>query len=181
LNDNRVNNRKLKKSITQNHQIIIEHRFINKTDAISIVKYAEKKISQYNKIYCIYDYKKNLTESSYKDASLKEINKDIERIKSCPSYEFWLFLHFSCNIPIFTDDQDLIKQLKTHIPGYQKKTLGEDVFKKLIKNLDQAIKRAKKIDDELSEEDKIPRKSNASPPSFTEIYKLIEDFKEKLN
>jgi hypothetical protein len=178
VNNNRPNNNKF---TTKNNQIIIENRFTGYTDPKSIVEESKKEIKEYNKIYCVYDYKKNQKDSSYKIASKDNIDKDIKRIKSCPSYEFWLFLHFSDKVPIFKDNEDLIKRLKKFIPDYKKNNFTDDLFDKLDKNLITATKRARDIDDELDDQDKIPNKTNTQPDSFTEIYKLIEDFEDKFN
>lgn len=150
----------------------------NITNCLNIVKHGKNQSENFNKIYCVFDYLKNGTDASYKNAMSTDIPKNIIRINSVPSYELWLLLHFTNSSRQFHGDHELIKLLKETIRSttnnknfnYSKSEMSDDLFELLKTRLESAVKNAKN----LEKENKITGKESSSS---TKIYQLIEDFK----
>ena len=143
------------------------------------LNFAIENIDKYQKIFCVFDYSKS---DKYKEAiaNAKKYQDKVEIIDSNPSFEYWLFLHFSNSTKSFKDQHQLIKELEELVNSehkankkkskkifkYDKGKYDDDFIKLLIKNHDEAIKFAKKNFEKAS-----------NNPS-TKIYKLFECFKK---
>jgi hypothetical protein len=91
---------------------------------------------------------------------------------SNPSFEYWFLLHFKDTARPFTNATELIKELKQHIPQYEKNT---PVFPFLSDHTQVAVKRAKRILRNASElgED-FPNPSTGVHTLVEELIKLSE-------
>jgi hypothetical protein len=142
------------------------------------LNFAIENIEKYQKIYCVFDYSKS---EKYKEAiaNAKKYRDKVEIIDSNPSFEYWLFLHFSNSTKPFKDQHQLIKELEElfnsklkadnkkskKIFKYDKGKYDDDFIKLLINNHDKAIKFAKKNFE----------KTSNNP--LTKIYKLFDDIR----
>lgn len=110
-----------------------------------------------------------------KDAALSRARKlakqkGIEMIISNPCFELWYLLHFRYTTGFLKDYEAVKKLLTEHISDYEK---TNDVFPTLEKHLDEAIKKAKKLEEyHLRNGNSIPFGIAANP--FTEVHRLIE-------
>ena len=73
----------------------------------------------------------------------KRSENNIRFIVSNPCFEVWFLLHYQCSTHIYADGNEVIRELKKHIPNYQK---NMDVFPILSGNLDRALKNADKLE-----------------------------------
>lgn len=109
------------------------------TAPIQVVQYAKELFESgdrhkniqpkaFEQVYAVFDrddhasYFDALTMAEAINGKLKNDNKQAVRfqaIASVPSFELWLLLHFEdIQAPIYRDD--VMRRLKTHIPGYEK-------------------------------------------------------------
>jgi len=76
---------------------------------------------------------------------IKKLEKGSEIAKfivSNPCFEVWFVLHYRYSTHIFTDGNEVIRELKKYIPDYQKNT---DVTEALSGKLDLALDNARKL------------------------------------
>ena len=74
---------------------------------------------------------------------LMDKNKDVDFIISNPCFEIWFLLHFIYSTKSYNDGKQLIKELRKHIPDYEKCT---DVLDILSDKTEVAIKNAEKLE-----------------------------------
>lgn len=177
----------LKKQIKRVNQISLEICYCGKSDPKSIIDYAQeqskvkekKDKDKYDKIYCVFDWVSNKgDQSGYKSALNKKISNKITKIISCPSYEYWLFLHFSDSASPYSDNNQLIKELEKLIRQetgnnkfkYQKGNLDDKLIDLLILKLPIAIQNAKTVEKNHKQNYNSTEPQNPS----SQIYKLIE-------
>jgi hypothetical protein len=155
--------------------ITVEIRHIG-SNCLKIVEHACNESKKFYKIYCVFDELKNPGDTSFKKAMNLEIQNNLTRIYSVPSYEFWLLLHFSNSSAQYINNDRLIKALEAAVQNkcnkkdfkYNKSGFSDDLFILLQERLPDAIKNAKIL--EISN-----TKTGSKNPS-TKIYRLIEDF-----
>lgn len=148
------------------------------SDVETMLKLALKyKREDFNYVICLIDMdviKSNSTErKKYLNSKSKKEYKGIIFIETYPCTEFWFLLHFIPDNPrrLYSNYDDLLKELRKYIPGYEKtkKFLKKDLMEFLNKygDLNRACKNAKKLCDMSKEtpEDAI---------AYSEIYKLID-------
>ena len=139
------------------------------------VNFAIENFDKYQKIFCVFDYSKS---DKYKEAiaNAKNYSDKIEIIDSNPSFEYWLFLHFSNSTKPFKDQHQLIKELEELVNNKLKadnkkskkvfkynKGKYQDYFIELLENNhERSIEFAKKNF----------KKTNNNPS--TKIYKLFD-------
>lgn len=75
---------------------------------------------------------------------------NIEVIINNPCVEFWILLHFDSTGKFFTTCENVTKELKKHLPDYEKTEKyytkqNDDIYKKLKPNLKAAIDNTKKV------------------------------------
>lgn len=151
------------------------------TDPFKLIEHAEKKYNcspDYNRIYCIFDKDQH---SNYCQAKTKIdlLSNDPENpipiygIYSVPCFEYWLLLHYCESSSPFNSKpkqsaaNNLISQLKKHIPQYAKAKIG--IFEITKPHLDKAIKSAKKIYQQQID--------NGTDNPSTNMFELIEYLK----
>ncbi|UOD51401.1 RloB family protein [Orrella daihaiensis] len=152
------------------------------TAPIQVVHYAKelfefgdkhKKIQPraFEQVYAVFDrdnhvsYYDALTVAESLDGKLKNDNKALIRfqaIASVPSFELWLLLHYEdIQAPIHRDE--VMRRLKTHIPGYEKGAAG--LFGITRNRLSVATQRAESLAQKYT--------ARSEPEPFTTIVKLV--------
>jgi hypothetical protein len=76
--------------------------------------------------------------------------KNVEVIINNPCVEFWILLHFERTGKFFNNCESATKQMKKHLPDYEKTQKyytkqNDDIYKKLKPNLNIAIDNSKKV------------------------------------
>lgn len=70
-------------------------------------------------------------------------------------------------------DYEAVKSKLTHLPEYEK---NQDVFERIAVHMDDAIQRAKRLEQyHLDNGETLPLSLDANP--FTEVYRLVEQIK----
>jgi hypothetical protein len=130
---------------------------------INIVQEAERRYNEeeeshrpnFEKVFCVFDRDNH---STYYNAlgKIDALNKKVdgndvfEAIPSNPCFEIWLILHFKYTTKYYSQSQkksaanQVVKDLEAHIAGYRK--ADRDVFSQTVKNLNEAIARAEKLE-----------------------------------
>lgn len=119
----------------------------------------------YDKVYWIIDFdviNKETREAKKGEKTalqeLKEYTNSIPKkysnivivIINNPCFEYWLLLHFEATSKFYTTYSDLVKQLKKHLPDYDKSQVyytkqNKDIYLRLFSQLPTAIANAKKL------------------------------------
>lgn len=147
------------------------------TDPINMVTTIEKEMKQrgMNKkdgdiAYCVFDTDCDASKQTKIDKVIKSCErKNIEIIQSNPCFEVWFIAHFTGSTKLYNTNEAVIKELRKHVPGYEK---NESIFNILEPRLNTAIKNAKKLENYHK---KLGRNINSIEcnPS-TKAYKIIE-------
>ena len=97
---------------------------------------------------------------------------EIQLAISNPCFELWYYLHFEYSTG-FLKDYEAVKSKLTHLPEYEK---NQDVFERIAVHTDDAIQRAKRLEQyHLDNGEALPLSLDANP--FTEVYRLVEQIK----
>ena len=122
--------------------------------------------------YCVFDTDVDILKQEQIDTVLSKLqskNTIIELIPSNPCFEIWYKAHFTNSTKSYSNNTELIKDLKKLIPNYQK---NMDVYPSLCDKTNVAIKNAimmenyhKKFEIEIYD-----IKANPS----TQVYKIVE-------
>ena len=116
----------------------------------------------YDKVFCVFD-KDRHTDYQKALGQLKS-RKNYVAIPSVPAFEYWLLLHFRYTTSPYQDTAELLRDLKKHLPAYEKNDAG--IFGKLQDRLETAKKNA-----ERSLEDR--NQARTDNPS-TKVHILVE-------
>jgi len=143
------------------------------TDPVSIVKFAEQRVSQYDRTYCVFDRD---THPNYGAAIQRAANSKpgiggkLMAITSVPCFELWLLLHYRYSTaPIVASKGKspggiAEKELTRHIPKYKK---GDENIFEIVNPLYQtALGNAKALHKHSVE--------TASDNPHTRVYELVE-------
>lgn len=150
----------------------------------NVVEYAlaeYRKERRYNRVFCVFDKDRH---PSYNEA-LERIrsvrlnrNDSIQAITSVPCFEVWLLLHFiyttksyGSSSPSGSTCVSVIKDLKRHIPGYEKGATG--LFSSLMGKIQNAIAHAKRLEDHTAD-------AGSDNPS-TKMHQLVEYLRDLKN
>lgn len=167
------------------NQYIIMHAGGNNTDPIGVVNntvdevnYQELDFEDGDLAFVLLDcdINKGATNENKLITALKKADKNtITAILSNPAFELWYLLHFGFTTKSFNSNQELMNDVKRHIPNYTKSL---DVFNSLFPKIDDAIENAKKLT-------KYQEKENPglSPlhKTNTDVYKLVEILMNDIN
>lgn len=101
---------------------------------------AEKLRDPFDRVFCVFDKD---THSDYEQAiSTLRSRKNFEAIYSVPAFEYWLLLHFKYSAKPYNGTDEIVRDLKKHLPRYTK---GQrDIFGTLQEKLETAKKYAKR-------------------------------------
>ncbi len=95
---------------------------------------------KYDHVWCIIDVEQPHENPSLLPALNQARDNQIDVALSNPCFEYWFILHFAdCGRPLI-DQDGVVRELKRHIPKYDK---AQDVFEQVWASVDQAVRRAK--------------------------------------
>lgn len=167
------------------NQYVIIHASGNNTDPLGVINntvdeahYHELDYEDGDLAFALLDcdVNKGITNEKKLITSLKKANQEnIAPILSNPTFELWYLLHFGFTTKSFNSNQELINDVKKHIPNYTK---SSDVFDALFPKTDDAIVNAKKLA-------KYQEKENPGLTPLhqtnTDVYKLVEILMNDIN
>jgi hypothetical protein len=101
-----------------------------------------RKDLEYDHVWCVIDVEQPHENPSLLPALNQARDNKIDVALSNPCFEYWFILHFAeCGRPLI-DQDGVVRELKRHIPEYDK---AQDVFDQVWASVDQAVRRAKAI------------------------------------
>ena len=122
----------------------------NNTDPLKLVKMLIKEIDELkldlqddDVAYCIFDTDVDINKNKIIEEAIQLARKNnIKIITSSPCFELWFLLHYDYTTANM-DSEEVIKRLKEYYPKYEKNI---NIYPDIIKEIDLAIDRAKKIE-----------------------------------
>ncbi|MDD2625015.1 MAG: RloB family protein [Candidatus Riflebacteria bacterium] len=121
--------------------------------------------------YCLVDADCDSRKNDQLAGATNLANKhNIELIVSAPCFEIWYLCHFNYSTKRYKSNEDVIKELRQYIPGYQKSC--DSLYNELLAKIKIAISNAKKLEKHNLEIANRPHTVEFSPS--TEVYKVIE-------
>jgi hypothetical protein len=143
------------------------------TDPISIVSFAEARLNEYDRVFCIFDRDGH---QNY-EAAVSRVAQSAEghagqlvAITSWPCFEFWLLLHFGYSAAPFnaagtkSSCDRVISQLMNHIPDYTKGK--RPIYDLLAPKIRDALRHASRLHRENLQ-------TGSTNPS-TRVHELVE-------
>ena len=111
-------------------------------EAIDLQKQERELGEEYDQIFCVFDKDRH---HHFELASERAAQKSFKLARSWPCFEYWLLLHFEFSRKPYEDAsntpcENCTKDLKRHIPDYEKNTAG--LFQDLAHSLELAKKHA---------------------------------------
>lgn len=148
----------------------------NNTDPLKLVKMLVKEIEKMgldlqggDVAYCIFDTDTNPDKNKIINEAIQLAKKNnIKIITSLPCVELWFLLHYDYSTANMSNEE-VIKRLKKFYPKYEKNV---NIYPDIIKNLDKAIERAKKLEKYQLDNNRRIGTVEANPN--TEFYKIVE-------
>lgn len=153
----------------------------NNTDPLKLVKMLIKEIDELkldlqddDVAYCIFDTDVDLNKNKIIEEAIQLAKKNnIKIITSSPCFELWFLLHYDYTTANM-DSEKVIKRLKEYYPKYEKNI---NIYPDIIKEIDLAIDRAKKIEKYQIDNNRRIGTVEANPN--TEVYKIVEYLMKK--
>ena len=153
----------------------------NNTDPLKLVKMLIKKIDELkldlqddDVAYCIFDTDVDTNKNKIIEEAIQLARKNnIKIITSSPCFELWFLLHYDYTTANM-DSEEVIKRLKEYYPKYEKNI---NIYPDIIKEIDLAIDRAKKIEKYQIDNNRRIGTVEANPN--TEVYKIVEYLMKK--
>lgn len=148
------------------------------SDVGTVLKTAldKQKTEVFDSIWCVFDRDtivngiSSKLENQYREA----LKKGIHFADSLPAFEVWFLLHYGMPKQFYNSQDDVIEDLRKHIPDYTKNQdwlTSASLYSKLKPHFDKAMENAAKLDMKSSITD--------NPKStISHIYKLFEELKE---
>lgn len=148
----------------------------NNTDPLNLVQMLIKQIENMgldlqddDMAYCIFDTDTNPDKNKIINEAIRLAKKNnIKIITSSPCVELWFLLHYDYTTSNMSNEE-VIKRLKKFYPKYEKNV---NIYPDIIKNLDKAIERAKKLEKYQLDNNRRIGTVEANPN--TEFYKIVE-------
>lgn len=148
----------------------------NNTDPLNLVQMLIKQIDNMGLdlqdddiAYCIFDTDTNPDKNKIINKAIQLAKKNnIKIITSSPCVELWFLLHYDYTTSNMSNEE-IIKRLKKFYPKYEKNV---NIYSDIIKNLDKAIERAKKLEKYQLDNNRRIGTVEANPN--TEFYKIVE-------
>jgi len=94
---------------------------------------------KYDQVWCVFDVDRHV---SLQDAQKKAKDNKLKVALSTPCFEFWYLLHFLYTTRPFPRCEDVVSELKKHIPDYRKNAAPITL---LLENLDNALANARRL------------------------------------
>ena len=153
----------------------------NNTDPLKLVKMLIKEIDELkldlqddDVAYCIFDTDVDTNKNKIIEEAIQLARKNnIKIITSSPCFELWFLLHYDYTTANM-DSEEVIKRLKEYYPKYEKNI---NIYPDIIKEIDLAIDRAKKIEKYQIDNNRRIGTVEANPN--TEVYKIVEYLMKK--
>lgn len=153
----------------------------NDTDPLGLVQMLIKEIKKLeldlNKTdiaYCIFDTDVDPNKNKIIEEAIQLARKNnIKIITSSPCFELWFLLHYDYTTTNM-DNEEVIKRLKEYYPKYEKII---NIYPDIIKEIDSAIDRAKKLEKYQNDNNRRIGTVEANPN--TEAYKIVEHLMKK--
>ena len=153
----------------------------NNTDPLKLVKMLIKEIDELkldlqddDVAYCIFDTDVDSNKNKIIEEAIQLARKNnIKIITSSPCFELWFLLHYDYTTANM-DSEEVIKRLKEYYPKYEKNI---NIYPDIIKEIDLAIDRAKKIEKYQIDNNRRIGTVEANPN--TEVYKIVEYLMKK--
>lgn len=148
----------------------------NNTDPLKLVKMLIKEIDELkldlqddDVAYCIFDTDVDPNKNKIIEEAIQLAKKNnIKIITSCPCIELWFLLHYDYTTANMANEE-VIKRLKEYYPKYEKSI---NIYPDIIKEIDSAIDRAKKLEKYQNDNNRRIGTVEANPN--TEVYKIVE-------
>lgn len=153
----------------------------NNTDPLKLVKMLIKEIDNLkldlqddDVAYCIFDTDIDPNKNKIIEEAIQLAKKNnIKIITSTPCIELWFLLHYDYTTANM-DNDEVIKRLKGYYPKYEKNI---NIYPDIIKEIDLAIERAKKLEKYQIDNNRRIGTVEANPN--TEVYKIVEYLMKK--
>ncbi len=153
----------------------------NNTDPLKLVKMLIKEIDELkldlqddDVAYCIFDTDVDTNKNKIIEEAIQLARKNnIKIITSSPCFELWFLLHYDYTTANM-DSEEVIKRLKEYYPKYEKNI---NIYPDIIKEIDLAIDRAKKLEKYQTDNNRRIGTVEANPN--TEVYKFVEYLMKK--
>ena len=153
----------------------------NNTDPLKLVKMLIKEIDELkldlqddDVAYCIFDTDVDPNKNKIIEEAIQLARKNnIKIITSSPCFELWFLLHYDYTTANM-DSKEVIKRLKEYYPKYEKNI---NIYPDIIKEIDLAIDRAKKLEKYQTDNNRRIGTVEANPN--TEVYKIVEYLMKK--
>lgn len=153
----------------------------NNTDPLKLVKMLIKEIDELkldlqddDVAYCIFDTDVDPNKNKIIEDAIQLAKKNnIKIITSSPCFELWFLLHYDYTTANM-DSEEVLKRLKEYYPKYEKNI---NIYPDIIKEIDLAIDRAKKIEKYQIDNNRRIGTVEANPN--TEVYKIVEYLMKK--
>lgn len=153
----------------------------NNTDPLKLVKMLIKEIDELkldlqddDVAYCIFDTDVDPNKNKIIEDAIQLAKKNnIKIITSSPCFELWFLLHYDYTTANM-DSEEVLKRLKEYYPKYEKNI---NIYPDIIKEIDLAIDRAKKIEKYQIDNNRRIETVEANPN--TEVYKIVEYLMKK--
>ena len=147
----------------------------NNTDPLKLVKMLIKEIDELeldlqddDVAYCIFDTDVDPNKNKIIEEAIQLARKNnIKIITSSPCFELWFLLHYDYTTANM-DSEEVIKRLKEYYPKYEKNI---NIYPDIIKEIDLAIDRAKKLEKYQTDNNRRIGTVEANPN--TEVYKIV--------
>lgn len=148
----------------------------NDTDPLKLVKSLSKEIvkreldlSNGDMAFCVFDTDEDANKNKLIIEAKKYAEaKGIKMISSTPCIELWFLLHYAYTTASLSND-GVIKRLKHYYQKYEKNI---NIYPEINDSVNEAIKRAKKLEKYQIENGKSIGTVEANPS--TEMYKIVE-------
>jgi len=152
----------------------------NNTDPLKLVKMLIMEIDELDLdlqdddvAYCIFDTDVNPNKNKIIEEAIQLAKKNnIKIITSSPCIELWFLLHYDYTTANM-DNEEVIKRLKEYYPKYAKNI---NIYPDIIKEMNLAIDRAKKL--EKFQIDNNRRIGTVEANPNTEVYKMINELEK---
>ncbi len=153
----------------------------NNTDPLKLVKMLIMEIDELDLdlqdddvAYCIFDTDVNPNKNKIIEEAIQLAKKNnIKIITSSPCIELWFLLHYDYTTANM-DNEEVIKRLKEYYPKYAKNI---NIYPDIIKEMNLAINRAKKLEKYQIDNNRRIGTVEANPN--TEVYKFVEYLMKK--
>lgn len=153
----------------------------NNTDPLKLVKMLIKEIDELkldlqddDVAYCIFDTDVDPNKNKIIEDAIQLAKKNnVKIITSSPCFELWFLLHYDYTTANM-DSEEVLKRLKEYYPKYEKNI---NIYPDIIKEIDLAIDRAKKIEKYQIDNNRRIGTVEANPN--TEVYKIVEYLMKK--